>query len=176
MLLIRSGRNSAPAGASTFRSNPSSRTSSQGSRCATPVCPRSSPAGLLSSPVTGFIPLPSTGKPLILPKPPNQDGYHSPSPQNSPLTSPQLVPTLRAIPQKDAPAVLPQFPPSLTSTGAPLAQCLGSVIRVPARRYGPTSRSKESCKETGKDAASPEKTMPNGYMLYCNEKRSDVFR
>ena len=164
-----------------IRSNSSSRSNSQGSRCVTPIYPKPTPGVLLSPSITGFIPLQTIGKPLILPKPPYQDDCFSPTSLRSPLTSPQLVPTLRMVPTacpvtvSEAPLILPQFFQDITKSTR--SQWLGSIIKVPARRYSTRTRNKERIQgKCAVEKGPQKKTIPNGYMLYCKYKRNSVFK
>ena len=155
----------------SIRSNSSSRSGSQESHCVTPIYPKPTPGVLLSPSVPGFIPIQTIGTPLILSKPHYPDECFSPP--SSPLTSPQLLSSFRVIPTASSvpePAFLPQFFPDITNRTR--SQWLCSVIEVPARAWN-----NESPEEIDKGVVkSQKKTIPNGYMLYCKDKRSCVIK
>ena len=146
----------------------SNSNTSQGSRCVTPVVTPicSSPGVLLSPTVAGFIPLTAIGKPLILPKPTHQDNCFSPTFITSPQ---QLLPSLRVI----SPAS------SVPVSSSAWSQSPGSPNKVTARKYPTRLRSKQKNEDMYKysvEKTSPKKTVPNGYMLYCKEKRNSVLK
>ena len=176
----------------SIRSNSSSRSSSRGSRSVTPIYPKPSPGVLVSPPLAGFIPLQTIGKPLILPKPDHQDNCFSPPPIHPPLvhpplahsppghsplehsllTSPQLLSRFRvmasSIPVPE-PAMLPQFFPDI-SRCMTQSQWLRSVVKVPARVWQGEEKNKSV------EKGSQKKTIPNGYMLYCKERRNSLVK
>jgi hypothetical protein len=155
------------------RSSSSSRSSSQGSRSVTPIYPKLSPGILVNPSLAGFIPLQSIGKPLILPKPGNEDSCFSPPLVHSPLTSPQLLPRFPMLPTATSvpePVMLPQFFPDMSNSSRTRPQWLRSVIKVPARLC------KRGEERERFEKGSQKKTIPNGYMLYCKERRNSLVK
>lgn len=143
------------------RSNSSRRCNSQGSRCITPIMPKPTPGVLVSPSVMGFVPFETIGKPLILPKPPSQEGCFSSStsPLRSPFASPQLISTMTQT--------------HSTWLGS------GQVIKVPAKKCRGKASGKErpiKGKGRGRRKGLQKKTIPNGYMLFCKDKRNRIFK